>query len=79
MNGSVCALMTRSTWLFDLDGTLIDSSAGIVRAFHFAQENKHKCPARGTHRERLIVLIEQEHILIYYAGHEGLKISLHRN
>jgi len=37
--------MTKSAWLFDLDGTLIDSSNGVVRAFHFAQGKFGEPPA----------------------------------
>jgi len=37
--------MRKSAWLFDLDGTLIDSSAGVVRAFHFAQGTFGESPA----------------------------------
>lgn len=47
LNRSVCALMARSVWLFDLDGTLIDSSAGIVRAFHSAQKHFGETPAEA--------------------------------
>lgn len=43
-------------------GSIHRSNLQPVASLHnlgFAQKNKHKCPARGTHRERLIVLIEQ--------------------
>jgi phosphoglycolate phosphatase len=38
-------LLKRTTWLFDLDGTLIDSSAAVVRAFHVAQDHFGEGPA----------------------------------
>jgi len=40
-------LLTRPTWLFDLDGTLVDSSAGVVRAFHAAQAAFDESPAEA--------------------------------
>jgi len=36
--GAVEPLVRRPGWLFDLDGTLVDSSQGVVRAFHAAQK-----------------------------------------
>ena len=42
------ALYTRSCWLFDLDGTLVDSSAGVIRAFHRAQAEFGEAPADAT-------------------------------
>jgi len=42
------ALYTRSCWLFDLDGTLVDSSAGVIRAFHCAQAEFGEAPADAT-------------------------------
>jgi len=30
-------ILNRPCWLIDLDGTLVDSSAGVIRAFHAAQ------------------------------------------
>jgi HAD superfamily hydrolase (TIGR01509 family) len=38
-------ILTRSGWLFDLDGTLVDSSDGVVRAFHKAQSEFGENPA----------------------------------
>lgn len=39
------SLIDREGWLFDLDGTLIDSSQGVIRAFHVAQETLGQPPA----------------------------------
>jgi phosphoglycolate phosphatase len=41
----VSELLHRSVWLFDLDGTLIDSSTAVVRAFHVAQKDYGEPPA----------------------------------
>jgi phosphoglycolate phosphatase len=39
------SLFQRTVWLIDLDGTLIDSSEGVVRAFHAAQSALQEEPA----------------------------------
>jgi phosphoglycolate phosphatase len=38
-------ILGRTNWLFDLDGTLIDSSTAVVRAFHVAQTHFGEPPA----------------------------------
>jgi phosphoglycolate phosphatase len=38
-------MLRRTGWFFDLDGTLIDSSAGVIRAFHKAQSEFGEAPA----------------------------------
>jgi phosphoglycolate phosphatase len=38
-------LLARRVWLLDLDGTLVDSSDGVVRAFHAAQSAHGEPPA----------------------------------
>ena len=38
-------ILGRPNWLFDLDGTLIDSSTAVVRAFHVAQAHFGEPPA----------------------------------
>lgn len=38
-------LLKRSAWLLDLDGTLVDSSAGVILAFHAAQRAFGEAPA----------------------------------
>lgn len=45
--GSAAAshLISREGWLFDLDGTLLDSSEGVVLAFHTAQRALGEQPA----------------------------------
>ena len=40
-------ILTRPAWLFDLDGTLVDSSEGVIRAFHAAQLAFDEPPADG--------------------------------
>jgi phosphoglycolate phosphatase-like HAD superfamily hydrolase len=47
-------LADRDGWLFDLDGTLIDSSAGVVRAFHAAQRALGEPPADPAQIRRRI-------------------------
>jgi phosphoglycolate phosphatase len=42
------SILTRSGWLFDLDGTLVDSSAAVVRAFHKAQSEFGETPAAAA-------------------------------
>ena len=51
---SIAYLFSRPVWLFDLDGTLIDSSRGVVSAFHYAQRRGGETPADPERiRERI--------------------------
>lgn len=47
-------LTGRRGWLFDLDGTLIDSSEGVVRAFHTAQRALNEPPSEPEAIKRRI-------------------------
>jgi phosphoglycolate phosphatase len=41
-------ILRRPGWFFDLDGTLVDSSDGVVRAFHKAQSEFGEAPAAAA-------------------------------
>jgi 2-phosphoglycolate phosphatase len=47
-------LLTRCAWLLDLDGTLVDSSPGVIRAFHVAQAAFGEPPADPERIRRAI-------------------------
>lgn len=47
-------LLTRTAWLLDLDGTLVDSSPGVIRAFHAAQLAFDEPPADPERIRRAI-------------------------
>ena len=47
-------LLRRTAWLLDLDGTLVDSSPGVIRAFHVAQSAFDEAPADPERIRRAI-------------------------
>jgi len=81
-------MLNRVHWLFDLDGTLIDSSAAVVRAFHVAQNVFGERPADEAIirsrigyplRETVAMLTHIEFVPFLAAFRQEAMRSMHRD
>ena len=71
------AMLDRPGWLFDLDGTLIDSSAAVVGCFHAVQQQFGQPPAPATaivdrigypFRETVAAIFSERNVIVAASG-----------